>query len=122
MKLDRRVVTYILEVENPVVETQMKSDEDRSEPETEEEELVFRFHPDNLPEDIRSSPPLANKDTKLALDESVAFGNLNALTKEELIKLVPDDYKETSSEKKLKTLTKEELISLIELLRFRDTL
>jgi hypothetical protein len=105
-----------------VVETQIESDEDRSEPEDKKEELVFRFHPNNLPEDIQSNPPLVKKDANLALDESVAFGNLNALTKEELIKLVPDDYKETSGEKKMRTLTKEELVSLIELLRFRDTL
>jgi hypothetical protein len=120
--LDRPDVAPILEAENPVVETQTESDEDKSEPENEKEELVFRFHPDNLPEDIRSNPPLAKKDTKFALDESVAFGNLDALTKEELIRLVPDDYKETSTEKKLKALTKKELVSLIELLRFRDTL
>ncbi|MHA1949946.1 MAG: hypothetical protein ACXAAO_07190 [Candidatus Thorarchaeota archaeon] len=120
--MDRPDVAPILEAENPVVETQTESDEDKSEPENEQDELVFRFHPDNLPEDIRSNPPLAKKATKIVLDESVAFGNLDALTKEELIQLVPDDYKETSTEKKLKTLTKKELVSLIELLRFRDTL
>ena len=103
-------------------EEKVESDEVPSESVNEKEELVFRFHPDNLPEDIRSNPPLVKKDTKFSWDDSVALSNMSALTKDELIELVPDDYRETTTEKKLKTLTKKELISLIELLRFRDTL
>ncbi|MGY5865553.1 MAG: hypothetical protein RTV41_13205 [Candidatus Thorarchaeota archaeon] len=108
----------LFEAEKPVVETQVESDES----ENEEEELVFRFHPDNLPKDIPPKPPLVKKEPKFSWDDSVALSNLSVLTQRELIELIPDDYKETTTEKKLKTLTKKELIELIELLRFRDTL
>jgi hypothetical protein len=108
----------IVEADKPVVESEVESDES----ENEKEELIFSFHPDNLPEDIRSNPPLVKKEPKFSLDESVAFSNLSALTEDELIELIPDDYRERTTLKKLKTLTKKELISLIELLRFRDTL
>ncbi|MHA1944263.1 MAG: hypothetical protein ACW96M_07695 [Candidatus Thorarchaeota archaeon] len=94
---------------------------DSEETENEKEELIFSFHPDNLPEEIRSNPPL-KKETKFDWDESVALSNMSVLTEDELIELIPDDYRENNDLKKLKTLTKEELISLIELLRFRDTL
>lgn len=100
----------------------VESEVESNETENEKEELIFSFHPDNLPEDIRSNPPPVKKEIKFSWNESVALSNLNVLSEDELIELIPADYKENTTMKKLKTLTKEELISLVELLRFRDTL
>jgi len=108
-------------VEEPEVEVRRERDEVWSET-APKEDLVFSFHPGHLTEEIRSKPPLVTKERKFSWDDSVALGNLLALTKSELVALIPDDYKTRTDEKKLMRMTKKELISLIELLRFRDTL
>ena len=43
--------------------------------------------------------------------------DLSALTKNELLKMLPADIRETSSPKEIRRLTKQELINLIESLR-----
>jgi hypothetical protein len=104
--------------------TRVELDRDKIWSKDDRDEMVFKFHPEHLPEEVKTktSQVKAKTDGTYSWDDAVALGNLLALTKDELIELLPEDYIATTTPEKLKRLTKKEIISLIELLRVRDTL
>ncbi|MFW9786964.1 MAG: hypothetical protein ACFFE1_04780, partial [Candidatus Thorarchaeota archaeon] len=108
-------------MEKQTTKTQVDRDAIWTEPRSESDELVFSFHPEHLPEETLTKQPPPTNETRFTWDDAVALSNMLALTKTELIELVPEDYKATTSEAALKRMTKKELIDLIELLRVRDT-
>ncbi|KXH76316.1 MAG: hypothetical protein AM326_07360 [Candidatus Thorarchaeota archaeon SMTZ-45] len=90
-----------LEIEEPVIE---------AEPELEVDEV-----PEIIEEPViepEAEPEYADIPEEFIEPEPVV--DLTKLTKKELLDLIPDDIKETTSPKELKRLTKQELISLVE--------